>query len=842
MAPAVFTKTGGGVLTLSASSSYTGETILDGGTLRLATAPTAAPAGAILQLDASILGLAQGESITAVTDLSASGNDAAAGVSAPTYNAPGSGAALNGKGTIHFAEGQSLATISNLGITGSSDRTMLAVMRRNGDNSSGTMAIQMGDAAAGGQAFGLSSQSNGAWMPNVGGYGAVVAPAQAAGQYGLFDIMHQHANDTGVGTNWGYLNGALVGTTASLPDVNTSDQPLQIGTGFAVNSGINGDFAEVLVYNAKLNDSQRKQAEAYLNYKWLGIGASKDVLPTTTAVTIHSNSTLDLNGAQQTIGALSGQGLVALNNGTLTVNSTANSTFDGVVTGLGTLAKSGPNTLTLTGANVFGHAVVSGGTLQGDSVSLNAPITLSNNATVAINQTSDGTFAQPISGTGNVLKTGAGVLTLSNSGSYNGTTRVSGGTLRLENLGATAPAGTALWLDANDIDQADGTAVTGWTDKSASQNNMVARGTGGILKVDANNNKSIYFSGGVNGLETAGNLGLTGDTSRTVVAVMSFGTGRIVLAGGGGGAYQSFGIATAPDFLEFNQGGNDMTTHWGPEHTATVNPPASIDPNLRTPDVRQTYEMTHNSDSQVSAGYLEGSLMGANKTALDTLDAKMTVGINGWGYADGTVSEILVYNSLLSQADRHQLEVYLNHKWNGAALPTGNVLPANTAVVVDSGSTLDVNGIHQTVGSLAGSGTVALGTGALTVNSTANSTFSGAITGDGTLVKQGASTLALAGTSSYVGGTTVSQGILEIDSTNALHGNVTIGQNGKLLLASSLQKSVRVSRLTFTPGIEGVSAGSAAVVPEPSTVALLAAGAVAAAMAAWRRRKQAARS
>jgi autotransporter-associated beta strand protein len=84
------------------------------------------------------------------------------------------------------------------------------------------------------------------------------------------------------------------------------------------------------------------------------------------------------------------------------------------------------------------------------------------------------------------------------------------------------------------------------------------------------------------------------------------------------------------------------------------------------------------------------------------------------------------------------------------------------AMDVAAGATLDLAGFNQTVGSLSGAGSVALGTGRLTAGGNhATTLFSGAITGEGgSLVKTGAGALILTGTNTYSGGTEVSDGIL----------------------------------------------------------------------------------
>ncbi|MEJ0049943.1 MAG: autotransporter domain-containing protein [Methylovirgula sp.] len=125
---------------------------------------------------------------------------------------------------------------------------------------------------------------------------------------------------------------------------------------------------------------------------------------------------------------------------------------------------------------------------------------------------------------------------------------------------------------------------------------------------------------------------------------------------------------------------------------------------------------------------------------------------------------------------------------NAGTLQAGatNVLSAISAFTLASGTTLNLGGFDNTIGSLAGSGSVALGAATLTAGGDGASTdFSGTIDGTGGLVKSGDGTLTLTGTSSYVGPTTVAAGTLDVNGTLAsiatvdsgaiLKGNGTLG-------------------------------------------------------------------
>jgi len=101
-----------------------------------------------------------------------------------------------------------------------------------------------------------------------------------------------------------------------------------------------------------------------------------------------------------------------------------------------------------------------------------------------------------------------------------------------------------------------------------------------------------------------------------------------------------------------------------------------------------------------------------------------------------------------------------------------NVFGTNSAVTVMEDSTLDLNNFDQTIGSLAGDGSVTLGTATLTTGTDDTDTeFDGVIRGAGGLVKTGAGTFTLTGANTYTGGTTIDDGTL-VGNTTSLQGKI----------------------------------------------------------------------
>ncbi len=125
---------------------------------------------------------------------------------------------------------------------------------------------------------------------------------------------------------------------------------------------------------------------------------------------------------------------------------------------------------------------------------------------------------------------------------------------------------------------------------------------------------------------------------------------------------------------------------------------------------------------------------------------------------------------------------------------------AASRVITSSGASLHLGGKSQSLSGIEGEGTIELGTGgALTVaSSTADSTFSGVISGDGTLTKNGSNSLTLSGSNTYTGGTSVLGGTLVVNgslasSTLGVASGATLGGSGTIVGDTTISG-------THTPG------------------------------------------
>jgi len=204
-------------------------------------------------------------------------------------------------------------------------------------------------------------------------------------------------------------------------------------------------------------------------------GSSAGLLVSANTYTLNRNMVVQSAAGSRfletanTANTLTFSGGVALNkNLTVTIGNGlagVDAEFSGVVSGLGNLIKTGAGTLGLSAANTYsGDTTISAGTLRllgaNDRLSDDTLIAVSSGATFDMNDYydkvrgltgagnvmlgsvaadrirvggdhADRTFSGVISGSGNVVKEGSGIWTLTGINTYTGDTKIEGGILRL---------------------------------------------------------------------------------------------------------------------------------------------------------------------------------------------------------------------------------------------------------------------------------------------------------------------------------------------------------------------------------------------------------------------------
>ncbi|EBV4963436.1 AIDA autotransporter-like protein ShdA [Salmonella enterica subsp. enterica serovar Agona] len=136
-------------------------------------------------------------------------------------------------------------------------------------------------------------------------------------------------------------------------------------------------------------------------------------------------------------GTLVATNVDALGSGDVTDDATlelnTGGTFDNAISGSGQVVKSGDDVLTLSGANSYsGGTLISDGTLVASNVEALGTGDVTDDAVLELN--TSGTFDNAISGSGQVVKSGDKMLTLSGANSYSGGTLISDGTLVASNV------------------------------------------------------------------------------------------------------------------------------------------------------------------------------------------------------------------------------------------------------------------------------------------------------------------------------------------------------------------------------------------------------------------------
>jgi len=498
-------------------------------------------------------------------------------------------------------------------------------------------------------------------------------------------------------------------------------------------------------------------------------------LPAGTAITFSNGGALELsNGVVQTVASIaSTDGLgsrIRLDDSLLAVGNGSDATFDGVISGDGSLIKRGDATLTLTGANTLaGDLVILRGAVQigdsGTSGTLGLGHVL-DDSTLIYNRQDAQTWSNVIVGVGSVEKRGAGTLTLAGANTYAGETRIAGGTLQL------APALSAHLLHRWSFNGDLGDSVGG-------QPAAIVRGTTAHAATNAaqvtlpggNWGEADYISLGANILPhtadsaTTIELWATQHSVQNWSRILDFGSASwdcLFMSWTQGTDYNSDDV-----WFDWYSAGNTMAPYTTnvEYHIALVITPGAGDSGQT---LLQWYKMD-------AAGTTLGTGSMSVMRTLDQLGQNnMWLGASESGptgdqNANASYNEVRIWDLALTEAQLAANSVLGPDALPApAALPLVSPLPATTVVTLSNGGALNLGNIATQavarVSTTDGSGSrIAIGGSTLMAGDWWDTTFDGVFDGTGNFVKRGFGTLTLSGTNPFGGHLTVDTGTLQVN-------------------------------------------------------------------------------
>jgi outer membrane autotransporter protein len=748
-------KQGAGTSTLGAANSYTGGTTINSGMLELGAGSSLAATGSMTLAGPG-----------AVFDISASGANqtigALSGVAGTTVSL--------GAHTLTFGDTTNQSYAGTISGSGGVVKTGTGVESLTGANSyGGGTAVQGGGLIIG------NNSALGTGVLSVNG----AASLDVINPTSLSNAIALNANLTVSGSNALTLSGSISGLGGMTKN----------GAATLTLAGANSFTGPVTVNAGTLELSGAGTLSSSDDVNLANAGANLDVSAATTAPVIGA-----LDGVAGTS--------VILGANTLTLGSIADGTFGGTIGGTGGIVKNGSGTETLTGANTYtGDTTINAGTLAlgaGGSLAAGGNVLLFGSgavfditnaganqtvgalsgvagSTIALGANSlsfgdsmDRIVASSISGSGGLVKNGAGVVTLSGASNYSGGTTVNAGGLVVGSNSALG-SGTLTVGGAAVLDSSVATTLA---------NNVVLNAN---LTVLGSNNLTLNGSlSGTGGLTKDGAATLTLNGTNTYTGGTQINAGTLAL--GANASLSASGIVNVANGATFDLSAGSGTQTFG---TLTGGGTINLGANVLT-------------IGDATDGTFSGSIGG-----------------NGSVVKEGTGTETLTGTNTYSGATTINAGTL--------ALGAGGSLSATTDVnLVNAGAGFDISGATgaTSIGSLSGSAgtTVTLGANTLTLGTGQDATYAGAISGGGGLVKTGASTQTLTGANTYAGGTTLNGGTLSVssDSNLGLSGAAIDFEGGTLqVTGTSYQQTNRNIAWGAGGGFDIADAGNTFTVSQP---------------------------
>ncbi|MCL9999325.1 MAG: autotransporter domain-containing protein, partial [Erythrobacter sp.] len=277
----------------------------------------------------------------------------------------------------------------------------------------------------------------------------------------------------------------------------------------------------------------------------------------------------------------------------------------------------------------------------------------------------------------------------------------------------------------------------------------------GTLDGNISNSGRVQLVGTTTGIDlvsqVAGGTFELGGFNTTITGLSGFGEVQL------GGANLTVNSATATNFAGVISGNGSLTKSGAQSLTLSgANTFAG--------------QTTINAGSLVLSGSLAGTVLNnASFTNSGTVNGLVTN--SGTLSSSGTLAGGLTNNAGAGASLRNTVNGTITNA--GTITLTGNLV-GGAALSQQASGAFNLAGFTATLGSIAGSGSIALGSGALTVGgNNTSTTFNGVIGGTGRLFKTGTGTLTLTGVNDYTGETQVNAGGLTLAAGGVIAGRVS---------------------------------------------------------------------
>ena len=535
-----------------------------------------------------------------------------------------------------------------------------------------------------------------------------------------------------------------------------------------------------------------------LNFNNTSTAGNAAVANSAVAVTDFSSSFGPNGHGKLSAGSIAGGGTFNLGANELTVGSNNLSTVvSGVISGSGgSLVKIGTGTLTLSGANTYtGGTTISSGTLQVGNGGASGSIVgdVLNNGVLAFNRSNTATFSGAISGSGAVQQIGSGTTILTGANGYTGNTLVSGGRLQF----GDGSAGGSNTLGGN-LTVTGGTLAI-QTPATVNIARAVTFADNTALSIVAGTNSPALSAGSVSigsgvtfnigGIDSASQLdkvlidtrsGISGDFANVTVGGFSGTVDYLTVSTHKSANNLQYLASYGLSWFAGNNLARGTFTLTNATDTFTVGTALT--------DQAANPATGWNGSSLTKAGAGTLILTGTNTYTGGTTISGGTLQLGNGGNTGSILGDVANNGTLVF--NRGNTMIFSGDiSGSGAVRQIGAGTTILTGTNSYSGGTTISAGVLQ-IGNGGTSGLIAgnvVNNATLAFSRSDAVTFSGAISGSGSVMKLGTDTLTLSGNNSYTGSTTVAGGTLSISSDGNL------GTGGTLALLNG-------TTLAFTQG------------------------------------------